>query len=178
MSNNETRDKKAALIYACFFIVWLVIWLTVCRDRLFTTPWLLIPFGFGIAYLLFAGVHAYISPLTYQQADAERNLLKWITNYLTALVLAITVIMLVGVQLSGSSVEVIRSDPALQSFYLFEFLALGTMLLFVFPAYWFSEEKLTWFRGVRHMKTASYIIAIFFCLAGVVELATYLCVTN
>ena len=174
MSNNSKKDNiVAAVVYAFFLAISLAIWLTVCYDRLSTTVWLWIPFGFSIAYLIFAGAHAYISPLSYVQADDERKLLGWVTVYLTALVLAITVIVLAGVQLSFS-VEHVRSNPTLLSFYRFEFLALGSMLVFVFPTYWFSNEKLGWLRGTRHVKTAGYIIAIFFCLAGIVEFANYL----
>jgi len=133
-----------------------------------------IPFIGGIAYLVFTLVHAYRWPLI-EEPDKERGLLKWITQYLTAFVLAITIVMLIGVELTNGSADVIRNTPALKAFFSFEFLALGFVFFFVLPPYWFGhnkEEK--WLPLIRHMKTASYIIAVFCCLTGLVELATYM----
>lgn len=182
MINNEIRVKRdrlvAAVIYSCFFTIWLAICLVLWCLGLCTTCWVWIPFGGGIAYLVFTGVHASCSPLI-KEPDKERELLKWIAQYLTAFVLAITIVMLVGVELSGRSAEVIRNTPALSAFYRFEFLALGFVFLFVLPTYWFGynkEEK--WLPLTRHMKTAGFLIAVFCCLAGIVELATYLLITG
>jgi hypothetical protein len=179
MRNNETRDKKvAAVVYACFLAIWLAICLLLWCCGLCTTPWVWIPFGAGIAYLAFTGVHASRWPLI-KEPDKERGLLKWISQYLTAFVLAITIVMLVGLELAGASAKVIRNTPELSAFYRFEFLALGFVLLFVFPTYWFGgkkEEK--WLPLTRHLKTAGYLSAVFFCLAGIVELATYLSITG
>ena len=169
------RDKiVAAVIYSCFLAVWLAICLVLWCLGLCTTCWVWIPFSGGIAYLIFTGVHAFCCPLI-KEPDKERELLKWITQYLTSFVLAITIVMLVGVELSERSVEVIRNTPTLKAFYRFELLALGFIFLFVLPTYWFGpnkEEK--WLPLTRHMKTAGYLIAVFCSLAGIAELATYL----
>lgn len=173
---TKPRDKIAAGVYAFFLAIWLASCLVLWLCGLCTTRWVWVAFGAGIGYQVFAGVHAYYWPLM-EEPERERGLLKWITEYLTAFVLAITIVMLVGVQLSGSSLEAIRDAPALLAFYRFEFLALGFVLLFVFPTYWFGPKKeAKWLRLTRHVKTAGYLVAIFFCLAGVVELANYLLV--
>lgn len=176
----KPRDNIAALVYVSFLVIWVATCLVFEFCNLCTTRLVWIAFGFGIGYQLFTGLHASYRPLI-EKPEHERKLLKWITQYLTAFVLAITLIMLVGVQLSDASVDAIRYDPTLRAFYSFEFLALGFVLLFVFPTYWFGPKNKKeenwenkWLRLTRHIKTASYLAAIFFCLAGVVELATYL----
>lgn len=176
-------DKIALGVYPAFSAIWIVIWavLWFTPNLLHRTCWLWIPFGFGLGYLTFTGYKAWKSPLCMCKPQEERELLKWVTDYLTAFIFAITIVMLVGVYLCGSPtqtvMETIKGDPTLSSFYRFEFLALGFLFLFVFPTYWCGgseEEQLKCLRTTRHVKTASYLIAIFFCLAGLVELAKYI----
>jgi hypothetical protein len=131
----KTHKTMGAVIYSCFGSLWLVTWLALWYYHLYTTNLACIAFFGGIAYLVFTALHAWRSPLIIEEPDRERELLGWITQYLTAFVLTITIIMLVGVELAGRNVEVIRDTAELRAFFRFEFLALAFVLIFVLPTY-------------------------------------------
>ena len=164
-AEKDTREIGPLVVYAIFLVFW-VLACTLFGIFLFTTPWLVVPFVAGAAWIVYDGVETYCKPVKYKTEKAERDLFAWIVRYTGNIMVAITIVLLVAVY-TGGRIQVPNSD--LLACFIYGFSALGVAALCILPFPWLSDVGRT--RVLRHIKTAAHLFVVFLFFCSVVALA-------
>ncbi len=162
----QRREIGPLVVYAIFLVFW-VLACILFGIFLFTTPWLVVPFVFGLAWIVYDGLEAYYEPVKYKTEKEERKLFEWIVRYTGNIMVAITIVLLVAVYTGASRIQVPNSD--LLACFIYGFSALAVAALCILPFPWLSDVRKT--RILRHIKTAAHLFVVFLFFCSVVALA-------
>lgn len=178
--NNKDADKKIykhilAVIYGIGIILWIAGWIAGwywfgSSDKFSSYRLFLIPFILCIV-ILFLNLRIWWSYPKYTDEykyKTELRVAEFVDRDASYIVLAISVIILVVNSISQGDQQTI---PILRQFYIFQFLALASLIIGVLPFYWIPSDKISWLIILRHIKTVPYSYAVSFFLAGLISIS-------
>ena len=171
--NNKDEDEEIAkykmvVIYGIGIILWIAGWyLFGLSDKFSSDSLFLIPFFLCILIMCLNLLIWMFSSKYKGNYKTELRVAGFVDRDASYIILAISVVILVVQSISQGDQQTI---PILRDFYIFQFLALASLIIGVLPLYWIPSDKISWLIILRHIKTVPYSYAVSLFLAGLISI--------
>lgn len=171
--NNKDADKeidryKMVVIYGIGIFLWIAGWyLFGWSDKFSSDSLFLIPFFLCILIMCLNLLIWMLYPKYKHGYETELRVAEFVDRDASYIVLAISVVILVVKSISQGDQQTI---PILRDFYIFQFMALASLIIGVLPLYWIPPDKISWLIILRHIKTVPYSYAVSLFLAGLISI--------